>query len=150
MDLHEDLKELLRSLNSTGVEYLIIGAFAVAYYGRPRLTGDLDLFARPSSENAERLLLGLRQFSEGGIDFDPEDFARDERMLRIGREPNRVDILSSISAVSFDEAWANRVAAEVGGVPVSFISLEQLIRNKKATGRLKDAADVDELTNGTE
>lgn len=150
MDLHNDLKELLRLLKSTGVDFLVVGAFAVAFYGRPRLTGDVDLFIRPSRNNVDLLQVALREFSSDGIHFDPNSLATAGRMLRIGREPYRVDIMTSISGVEFEEAWADRVQGNLGELTVDFISIDHLLQNKRSTGRLKDVADVDELTRDSE
>ncbi len=146
MALQKDLREFLQSLNSTGVEYLIVGAYAVAYYGFPRLTGDLDLFVGTSVENAELLAAALDSFSEGSIQIDPSRLKDANKMLRIGMEPNRIDLLTSISGIDFSMAWNDREVAEMDGIPVAFISRRHLIQNKLSTGRAKDAADVVELT----
>ncbi len=145
MALQKDLKEFIQSLNSNEVEYLIVGAYAVAFHGRPRLTGDIDFFIRRTSENASKVVRAIQQFSNGAIIIDPGELLVPDRMLRIGHEPNRVDILTSISGVEFDAAWINRVDAVLDGLPVRFIGLEELCKNKLATGRLKDAADVEEI-----
>jgi predicted nucleotidyltransferase len=149
MDLQKDLFEFLQSLNSNKVKYVVVGAYAVAYHGRPRLTGDLDLYAEASADNIRRLEQAISSFSGGAISFDAHAFREPGRMMRIGAEPNRIDILNQISGVTFAEVWKNRVIGDLGGVEVSFISLDDLVTNKRSTGRLKDAADVDELGRGS-
>ena len=146
MALQKDLREFIQSLNSSGVDFLIVGAYAVAFHGRPRLTGDIDLFVRRSKANAKQIARAIAEFSGGSILVDAAEFEVPGRMLRLGVEPNRIDILTSISGVEFDEVWARRISSELDGVPVLFISLEDLLKNKRSTGRLKDAADADELS----
>jgi hypothetical protein len=146
MALQKDLREFLNSLNSRGAEYLIVGAYAVAYYGFPRLTGDLDLLVNRAECNAECVAAAIEEFSAGSIRFDPRKLCEPDRMLRIGMEPNRVDILTSISGVEFAEAWPDREGAVLDGVPVAYISRRHLLQNKMSTGRSKDLADVEELT----
>ncbi len=148
MALQKDLREFLLSFNSTGAEYVVVGAYAVAYYGFPRLTGDLDLFVGTSAENAARIAVALDSFSQGSIQVDPRMLEDENKMLRIGMEPNRIDLLTSISGVDFPSAWMDREVADMDGIPVAFISRRHLIENKLSTGRAKDAADVEELTKG--
>jgi hypothetical protein len=143
MALQKDLKEFIDSLNSNEVEYLVIGAYALAVHGHPRLTGDIDFFVRASCENAERLAAALDEFSGGAIAFAVEEFLQEDRMLRIGVEPHRVDILNRIAGVGFEEAWQQRVVQEFGGVTANFIGRNHLIQNKRATGRLQDLADAE-------
>lgn len=146
MPLSKDLREFLALLNSNEVEYLIVGAFAVAYYGYPRYTGDLDLLVRSSEQNAERVLRALAQFGFGDVGITKEDLIADDRIIQLGVQPNRVDILSSITGVSFDDAWASRIQGNLDGLAAHFIGRDALIRNKKAAGRAKDLADVEQLS----
>src|SRR5688572_32915522 len=139
MALQKDLREFLQSLNSTGVEYLVAGAYAVAYYGFPRLTGDLDLFVATTAKNAERIAVALDTFSQGSIRVDTKLLQSENKMLRLGMEPNRIDLLTSIAGIDFWTAWEARVIDAVDGIPVAFISREHLIQNKLSTGRAKDA-----------
>ena len=143
--LQTDLSEFIGLLNSHGVEYLIVGGHAVAYHGHPRFTGDIDFFVRPTRDNADRLLQVLRAFGFGGLDVGAGDFTVPDRTVQLGRPPNRIDILTSISAVSFDEAWNGRVAGRLGGHAVNFPGWEALIRNKTASARDKDHLDVKTL-----
>lgn len=145
MKLQKDLKEFIALLNSHGVEYLIVGGHAVAFHGYPRLTVDLDFFVRPSSDNAKKLLGALDDFGFGGIGLDASDLTAPGKIIQLGREPNRIDLLTGISGVAFDEAWADRIAGALDGLPVPFIGRESLLKNKRASARPKDLADVAQL-----
>ncbi|MEO7453197.1 MAG: hypothetical protein ABIV13_00360 [Fimbriimonadales bacterium] len=146
MALQKDLREFLQSLNSNEVDYLIVGAYAVAYYGFPRLTGDLDIFVGTSEVNAKRLASAIEVFSRGSIRVEAAELQGADKMLRLGIEPNRVDLLTSITGIDFSAAWADREVTEFDGIPVALISRSHLIQNKLSTGRAKDVADVEELT----
>jgi hypothetical protein len=143
--LEKDLLELLVLFGSNNVEYLVVGGHAVAFHGHPRYTDDLDLFVRPDVVNGARIVQALRQFGFGALDITPDDFAADDRVIQLGRAPNRVDLLTRLSGVDFSEAWATKVAATLDGVPVWMISTESLIRNKRATARAQDLADAEFL-----
>jgi hypothetical protein len=149
MPLSKDLREFVELLNSNRVEYLIVGAFAVAYHGFPRYTGDLDIFVRPSLENAQRILDVLSQFGFGGLGVRLEDISAPGKVVQLGIPPNRIDLLTAISGLTFDEAWASREAADLNGVPVAFIGKTALIRNKESTSRAKDRGDAEELRRRT-
>ena len=143
--LDKELRELLALFNSTGVEFLVVGGHAVAFHGRPRLTDDLDLFVRPDLENGERIVQALQTFGFGSLDVTPADFVADDRVIQLGRAPNRIDLLTRLHGVDFSEAWARRVAAHLDDAPVWIISREDLIRNKRETGRTQDLADAEFL-----
>ena len=145
MPLNSDLRELLALLNSNEVEYLVVGALAVSFHGYPRYTADLDMLVNPTPQNAERVLKALSDFGFGGLGFTSADFQRSENVIQLGVNPNRVDILTTISGVSFEDAWRSRCDAELEGVPVHFLGLEELIRNKQSTGRTRDLGDAEEL-----
>jgi len=145
MPLSKDLREFVALLNSNEVEYLVVGAFAVAYHGFPRYTGDLDLLVRPSSENAQRVLRALAQFGFRSLAIQIDDLQTPGKVIQLGVQPNRIDIITSISGVSFDEAWATRAAATLEGIGTQFIGRTALIQNKQSTGRAKDLGDVEEL-----
>ena len=121
---------------------------AVAYHGYPRLTEDLDLFVRPDLTNGERIVRALQEFGFGSLDITPSDFQADDRVIQLGRAPNRVDLLTRRYGVEFGPAWERRVAALLDGAPVWMISREDLIRNKRATGRTQDKADAEYLERG--
>jgi len=144
--LHKDLREFIGLLNSHGVDYLIVGGHAVAFHGYPRFTGDTDFFVRPTAENAERLMRVLDAFGFGDIGLDIGTFTLPDKVVQLGRPPNRIDLLTSISGVGFEAGWDSRVAAELDGLPVWFIGREALLQNKRAAGRIKDADDIEKLT----
>jgi Nucleotidyl transferase of unknown function (DUF2204) len=143
--LNEDFRDLLVLLADAGVEFVIVGAYALAFHGAPRASGDIDLFVRPSAVNAGRLFDVLVRFGapahSAGV--TATDFEQPGTVYQIGLPPRRIDLLTEISGVTFDEAWTSRATAEVQGRTVSFIGREALV--KEASGRLKDAADVARL-----
>jgi len=145
MALSKDWREFLELLNSRGVDYVIIGAQSLAFHGRPRYTGDLDILVRPTPENARLLVDLLKQFGFAHSGFKESDFIEPEQMIQLGRVPNRIALLSSISGVSTDEAFASKVSAELDSIPVYIISKDALIRNKRAVGRKQDLADLEVL-----
>lgn len=145
MKLDKDLLELLELFRSKSVEFLVVGGHAVAFHGYPRLTEDLDLFVRPDLANGQRIVDALREFGFGSLDITPADFRADDRVIQLGRVPNRVDLLTRLYGVDFAVAWQRRVAAVLDGAPVWMISREDLIRNKRATGRTQDLADAEFL-----
>jgi hypothetical protein len=145
MPLSKDLREFIALLNSNEVECLIVGAFAVAYHGYPRYTADLDVLIRSSEQNAHRVLKSLNEFGFGALGISKEDLLSSDRVIQLGVKPNRIDILSSISGISFDEAWATHLEGSLEGLPAKFIGRDALIRNKRATGRAKDRGDAEEL-----
>lgn len=141
MKLHRDLREFVASLLSQRAEFLVVGGHAVAFHGHPRFTGDIDFLVRPTPENAERVLRALAAFGFGQLAVTSEDLTRPDTIVQIGRPPNRIDLLTSISGVSFDEAWQGKVAGALDELPVYFPSLETVLKNKQASGRDKDIAD---------
>lgn len=143
--LDKDLRELLALFRSKGVEFLVVGGHAVAFHGRPRLTDDLDLFVRPDTANGERIVQALLEFGFGSLDLTAADFEADDRVIQLGRAPNRVDLLTRLYGVDFADAWAGRVAAQIDDSAVWIISKHDLIRNKRATGRTQDLADAEFL-----
>jgi hypothetical protein len=143
--LQRDLREFIELLNSHAVEYLIVGGHAVAFHGYPRLTIDLDFFVRPDRENAGRLLAALDDFGFGQVGLDESTFTGPDKIVQLGLPPNRIDLLTGISGVSFEEAWPGRVAGQLDGLPVAFLGREELIKNKRASGRPKDLADLVEI-----
>ncbi|MBK9169614.1 MAG: hypothetical protein IPM24_19415 [Bryobacterales bacterium] len=142
MNLPRDWKEFLESLNSSGVEFVIVGAFAVAYHGRPRFTGDLDILVRPTPDNGRRTVNALREFGFGSVPIDVEDFLSPGMVIQLGVRPTRIDLVTALSGVDAEEVWRSRVAGVLDGVPVAFIDLDSLKRNKRATGRDQDLADL--------
>jgi hypothetical protein len=139
------LQRLLLILNAHGVDYLIVGAHALAAYGHVRATKDLDLWVRPEPQNAEKVLAALSAFGAPVGDLTLEDLTREGTVFQIGVQPLRIDLITSIDGVNFAEAWPDRFSTSFGGVPVFVISRHHLITNKKAAARLQDLADVERL-----
>ncbi len=145
MEAQSDFKELLALFNAHQVEYMIVGAYALAFHGAPRYTGDLDLLVKPDRENAQKILKALQQFGFGSVDLTVEDFTTKERVVQLGVSPVRVDFLTSITGVEWEQAVSHRVPGTFGEVPTFFIGLDDFVLNKKACGRHKDLADVEVL-----
>lgn len=145
MPLNKDLHEFLGLLNANKVEYLIVGAFAVAYHGFPRYTADLDVLIRPTQENADRILRAMSQFGFASLGITAADLQTPQSIIQLGVKPNRIDLLTAISGVSFDEAWFTRKEAELDGISTQYIGLAALLRNKESTGRARDLGDAEEL-----
>lgn len=143
--LNQDFKEFIQSLNENKVDYLIVGGFAVAFHGHPRYTKDIDIWLRPSEGNAEAIIAALIQFGFGSLDIDKEDFLHPDRIIQLGYPPARIDLLTTIPGVNFENCYQARIQTEMNGVIVSFIDLDNLKTNKRASGRLQDLADVESL-----
>jgi hypothetical protein len=124
---------------------LLIGGYAVAYYGYPRATADMDVWVAIAPANAQRAVQAIRQFGFNVPELSPELFLLPEKVIRMGVPPVRIEVLTTISGVSFDECFRQRTITEIDGIPVNLISLEHLKINKRASGRLKDLADLDYL-----
>ena len=140
-----DFRELLLEFNAASVEYLVVGAHALAVYGHVRATKDLDVWIRPDSENADKVIAALTSFGAPLTELLPEDLTRPDTVFQIGIEPLRIDLLTSIDGVDFAEAWIDRFESKFAGVPVNVISRRHLIKNKLSTNRLQDRADVEHL-----
>jgi hypothetical protein len=145
MTLSKDWREFLELLNSRGVDYVIVGAQSLAFHGRPRHTGDLDILVRPTAENARLLLALLNQFGFEQSKFTETDFLQSDQIIQLGRVPNRIDLLTSLTGVTTDEAFDARVSAIIDGIPVFVLGKDALIRNKRAVGRPQDLADLSAL-----
>ena len=143
--LQADLREFIALLNSHDVEYLVVGGHAVAFHGHPRFTGDIDLFVRTTSENAQRLLRVIDAFGFAGVGIAEEDLTERGRVVSLGQPPNRIDILTSISGVDFVSAWESRVQTVLDDQPVALLGWADLLKNKEASGRQKDKADLEKL-----
>lgn len=136
---------MLFALSAAGAEFLVVGAHALAAHGVPRATGDLDLWVRASAENAERVWKALEQFGAPLHDLTMDDLARPDVVFQIGVVPQRIDLLTSITGVTFDDAWANRMYVEIDELEVPVLGRSELVRNKRAVGRTRDLADIEEL-----
>ena len=141
---------MLLALAAEGAEFLIIGAYALAFHGVPRTTGDIDLFVRPTADNAARVWRALSVFgaplAANGVTV--EDLATPDLVYQIGLPPRRIDVMTAISGVDFEEAWESRVTAELDGKPIPVIAKDTLVRNKRAAGRARDLADLERLGRG--
>ena len=146
--MNRDFAEMLDALFAAGADFLIVGAHALAAHGRPRATGDLDIWIRPSSGNAERVWSALVDFGAPMDELRIEDLSSPEVVFQIGLPPARIDILTSLTGLSFDEAWSHRQVIDVEGRRLPFLSKDDLIRNKSALGRPRDLADIDDLKRG--
>jgi predicted nucleotidyltransferase len=143
--LQKDLREFVELLLSRKVDFVVVGGHAVAFHGYPRLTDDVDLFVRPTHENGARIVVALEEFGFGSIGITAETFTHPDRVIQLGRPPNRVDLLTNIYGVSFDDVWSTRVEADFDGLKVFMIGRDALVKNKRATGRAQDIADVEKL-----
>jgi hypothetical protein len=140
-----DFEELFACLRRRKVRAVVVGAHALAYYARPRYTKDIDVFVEPSADNAERLLQALDDFGFGGLGLEVKDFATPGQIVQLGFEPNRVDLITAIDGVTFEEAWKGREEGTFGEQPVFYLGLSELRRNKRASGRTQDLADLEVL-----
>ena len=140
--LSSDLREFIHLLNTKSVRYVIVGAWALAFHGRPRYTGDIDIFVAREHDNADRLMEVIEAFGFGQSGIQRNDFLQVDHVIQLGREPNRIDILTGITGVTFDEAWESREQGSICDVAVFVISRDLLIKNKRAANRDKDQADV--------
>jgi hypothetical protein len=143
--MNRDFAEMLKLLAAENVEYLVVGGYAVAAHGVPRATGDIDLWIRPTVENAARVWRALDRFGAPRSRLTPASFTQPDIVYQIGLPPNRIDFLTTIDGVAFDAAWPDRVRCIVGDVEFSILSLAHLLENKRATGRPQDLADIARL-----
>lgn len=144
-EVQQDFRDLLALFNGHEVDYIIVGAYALAYHGAPRYTGDIDIFVRPDPDNAQRILDALDDFGFGSVGLKIEDFTNPDNVVQLGVPPVRVDILTSITGVSWEQATAGRVEGTYGDVAVYYIGRKEFIRNKRALGRKKDLADLEAI-----
>ena len=145
MDLNPDFRDILLALSDADVDFLVVGAYAVAVHGYPRATGDLDIWVRADKTTAPRVIRALASFGAPMHEISEEDFASPAIVFQIGVPPSRVDILTEILGVDFDAAWKNRVQVTIDGIGFSVIGRSDLIESKKSAGRPKDLADIAEL-----
>jgi hypothetical protein len=145
MKIPQDFKEFLKLLNENNAEYLLIGGYAVGYYGYPRPTGDMDIWIRISEENAGKVLKSLQEFGFTSPELTKELFLQDKRIVRMGVPPFRLEISTYIDGVEFDICFAEKEVVDFDEVKVNLISLKQLKINKKASGRYKDLNDLENL-----
>ena len=145
MEMQSDFKELLALFNAHKVDYIIVGGYALAFHGAPRFTGDIDIFVKPDLENAQRILDALDEFGFSSAELTTADFDKPDKVVQLGVPPVRVDIITSLTAVSWEKASSGRLSGTYADVPVFFIGRQQFVTNKKAVGRKKDLADIEAL-----
>jgi hypothetical protein len=150
VELAPDFDEFIGFLTAHGVEFVVVGAYALAFHGAPRFTGDLDVFVRPTLDNAKRLLAALDAFGFPVTGLDAEAITDRRRMLQMGVPPVQIHVMSAISGVAWSEAWSDSVEGTLGIHRVYFLGRETFLRNKRAAGRPKDLADIDALEPGDE
>jgi hypothetical protein len=143
--LSKDFKEFIELLNEHKVRYLVVGGYAVAFHGHPRYTKDLDVWIDLSPENADNIIKALEKFGFGSLGLKPEDFLEIDQIVQLGYPPNRIDILTTLKKIKFEDCYTARVEVEIQGVKINFIDLENLKQNKRATGRPQDLADAESL-----
>lgn len=144
--MNDDFVEMLSALSDAGADFLIVGAHALSAHGVVRATGDLDIWVRPARDNATRVWNALTAFGASLDQLTETELAEPELVFQIGLPPRRIDLLTSITGVTFDDAWQRRILVQIGAMQVPVLDRETLIRNKLATGRPRDLADVSELT----
>lgn len=150
--VNRDFLDIVKALNGARVEYLVVGAHAMAVHGVPRATGDFDVWIRPGRDNGERVLNALREFgapvSDHGLTI--EDLERPDTVYQMGLPPRRIDLMTGISGIGFEDAWESKVIAEFEGILIPVIGRSSLIKNKRAAGRTKDLVDLEILDNDRE
>ncbi len=144
-EAQQDFKDLLELFNAHNVEYIIVGGYALAYHGAPRYTGDIDIFVNPVEGNAKRILAALNDFGFGSAGLKEADFGTPGNIIQLGEPPVRIDIITSISGVTWDEAISGRVQGKYGEITVYYLGRAQFILYKKAMNRKKDQADLEAL-----
>jgi len=145
VNTHRDFEEFLRLLGEKGVEFVIVGGYAVSFHGYVRATNDMDLFFRATEANTRNILAALERFGFSVDASAARDFREPGNIVRMGVSPIRIELMNAISGRSFEEVWERRVEGTYGAVPVAYISLEDLLANKRAAGRPRDLADIEEL-----
>jgi len=146
MVLHQDFKEFLKLLNENKVEYLVVGAFALAFYGAPRNTGDIDIWIGIEKNNASRIIKTLVDFGFSSLGYNEKDFLEKDTIIQLGAPPVRIDILTSITGVDFYDSYKRKQTIIIDDVTIPYICKEDFVKNKKAAGRLKDLADIERIT----
>ncbi|WP_266204412.1 nucleotidyltransferase domain-containing protein [Pontibacter kalidii] len=145
MELTEDFQEVIKQLNAAGAEYLIAGGFAVALYGYPRYTGDIDIWINPTEDNAQKVLAVLYELGYDPQEVNLEDLITEDVVVQLGYPPNRIDLSTGLDGVDFKSCWKNKLVTPFGDVMANFISLQDLKKNKQATARQQDMLDLQNL-----
>jgi hypothetical protein len=143
--LSRDFKEFIELLNANDVKYMVVGGYAVALHGHPRYTKDLDVWIELSPGNADRILKALDKFGLGSLNLKPDDFLEENQIIQLGYPPNRIDLLTTLKDIKFEDCYKTKVKVAIGDVEINFIDIENLKKNKRATGRPQDLADAENL-----
>jgi hypothetical protein len=143
--LNQDFKEFIQLLNDNQVKYLVIGGYAVAVHGHPRYTKDIDIWIEISEENAQKLVTALTQFGFKSLGLTSEDFQTPHQIIQLGYPPNRIDLITNPDGIDFQTCYDSKIEVTLNDVPVKFINLDNLKKNKLASGRLQDLADLEKL-----
>jgi hypothetical protein len=144
MKVHRDFREFIFLMNANGVEYVIVGSFALSFHGHPRATGDMDVWIRRSPENASTILKVLDEFGFGSLGVTGDDLLED-KVIQLGQPPVRIDLMTELDGLTPDEIWAGRIAGRFGDMSVFYLGREAFVRNKRSLGRHKDLADLEAL-----
>ncbi|MBF0104237.1 MAG: hypothetical protein HQM16_02810 [Deltaproteobacteria bacterium] len=147
MDVNKDFKEFLELLNRHNCKYVIVGGYAVIFHGYPRFTGDIDIYYQLGEQNTKSLLTALKEFGFDFLELTPEELNKKGQIFQLGNPPNRIDLINQADGIEFDQVWENKVEGKYGNLPVYFISLDDLMKNKRAADRNKDRGDVEHLKN---
>ena len=145
MRIDKDFKEFIELLNEHKVQYLVIGGYAVNFHGYPRYTKDIDFWLWMTKPNIKKLIEAIKEFGFGELNLEIEDFMTTDNIIQLGYEPYRIDLLVDVEGIDFEECYERRIKAELDGTEVKFLSLQDLIRAKRAAGRLQDLADAEQL-----
>jgi len=148
MVLNQDFREFIEQLNEKKVKYLVVGGYAVAFHGYPRYTKDIDFWIWLNEENADRMLKALKDFGFDSLGIKKDDFLDEDMVIQLGYPPNRIDLLTDATGVEFEACYQQKVQVDIDGLSINFIDLENLIQNKRASGRTQDLADAENLEAG--
>jgi hypothetical protein len=140
--LNPDFKDMLSCLRDEKVDFIVVGAYALAAHGFPRATGDIDIWVRSDAENAQKIMRALAKFGAPVFELSVDDFTAPDRIIQLGVEPCRIDLLTGVDGLNFDEAWQKKVSVSIGELMLYVLSKVDLLRNKLATGRDKDRGDI--------
>ncbi|MBL7007024.1 MAG: nucleotidyltransferase [Spirochaetia bacterium] len=146
LNIPKDFLEFIELLNKHNVRYLIVGGYAVAYHGHPRSTGDIDILLECSQDNAGTVKECLNEFGFGELDISISELSTPDQVIQLGYPPLRIDLLTSIDGLVFEQAWKHKVCEDIQNLTINFISRKDLLTNKRATARARDIADIEELT----
>jgi hypothetical protein len=143
--INKDFKEFIELLNKNNVRYLVVGGYALAFHGYPRYTKDIDFWVWVNEKNAENIVKALQEFGFSSLDINEQDFLSPGYVVQLGQPPSRIDLLTSVTGLDFDECYVSKVQIDIQGLKIDFIDMENFKKNKKAVGRYQDLADLENL-----